>query len=96
MAHAAGQDPAGLWVVDPNLAYQQYRRLSEETQVADLAAYSAVRLNVSVNGSVEPTIDGLLVTGGYFPLLGVRPSIGRTIGPEDDRVSERSSGRDDQ
>jgi predicted permease len=81
------RDPAGLWVVDPNLAYQQYRRLSEETQVADLAAYSAVRLNVSVNGSVEPTIDGLLVTGGYFPLLDVRPSIGRTIGPEDDRFA---------
>lgn len=80
------KDPAGLWVIDPNLTYQQYRRLAAENQVADLAAYSTVRLNISVNGSVEPTNDGQLVTGGYFPLLGVRPSIGRTISPEDDRV----------
>ncbi len=79
-------DAASLRVIDPNLTYQQYRRLTDETQVADLAAYSTVRLNVSVNGSVEPTTDGQLVTGGYFSLLGVRPSIGRAIGPEDDRV----------
>jgi predicted permease len=79
-------NPASLRVVDPNLTYQQYRRLTDETRVADLAAYSTVRLNVSVNGSVEPTTDGQLVTGGYFSLLGVRPRIGRAIGPEDDRV----------
>ena len=79
-------DPNGLRVLAPNLTYQQYRRLADDNQVADLAAYSTVRLNVSVNGSVEPTIDGQLVTGGYFPLLGVAPSLGRAIGPEDDKV----------
>ena len=79
-------DPGGLRVVVPNLTYQQYRRLADENQVADLAAYSTVRLNGSVNGSVEPTIDGQLVSGGYFPLLGVTPSLGRAIGREDDRV----------
>ena len=29
---------------------------------------------------------GHLVTGGYFPLLGLRPAIGRLLGPEDDGV----------
>ena len=80
------RDPAGLWVLDPNLTYQQYRKVADENQVADLAAYATMRLNVSVNGSVEPTTDGQLVTGGYFALLGVNPVIGRTIGPDDDRV----------
>ena len=80
------KDPAGLWVLDPNLTYQQYRKVADENQVADVAAYAAVRLNVSVNGSIEPTTDGQLVTGGYFALLGVNPVIGRTIGPDDDRV----------
>jgi predicted permease len=79
-------DPGGLRVIAPNLTYQQYRRLADDNQVADLAAYSTVRLNVSVDGSVEPTTDGQLVTGGYFPLLGVVPSLGRAIGPEDDTV----------
>jgi predicted permease len=80
------RDPAGLWVVDPGLTYQQYRKVADENQAADLAAYATVRLNISVNGSVEPTTDGQLVTGGYFALLGVNPVVGRTIGPEDDRV----------
>jgi predicted permease len=80
------KDPGGLWVIAPNLTYQQYRSLADDNQVADLAAYSTVRLNVSVNGSVEPTTDGQLVSGGYFPLLRVTPSLGRAIGPEDDRV----------
>jgi hypothetical protein len=80
------KDPVGLRVIAPNLTYQQYRRLADDNQVAELAAYSTVRLNVSVNGSVEPTTDGQLVTGGYFPLLGLTPSLGRAIGPEDDRL----------
>jgi hypothetical protein len=80
------KDPAGLWVLDPNLTYQQYRKVADENQVADVAAYATVRLNVSANGSIEPTTDGQLVTGGYFALLGVNPVIGRTIGPDDDRV----------
>jgi predicted permease len=79
-------DPGGLWVLVPNLTYQQHRKLADENQAADLAAYSSVRLNVSVNGSVEPTTDGQLVTGGYFPLLGVTPALGRAIGPDDDRI----------
>lgn len=80
------RDPGGLWVVDTGLTYQQYRKVADENQVADLAAYATVRLNVSVNGGVEPTTDGQLVTGGYFALLGVQAAIGRTIGPDDDRV----------
>jgi predicted permease len=80
------KDPGGLRVIAPNVTYQQYRRLADDNQAADLAAYSTVRLNVSVNGAVEPTTDGQLVTGGYFPLLGVTPILGRAIGPDDDRV----------
>jgi putative ABC transport system permease protein len=31
-------------------------------------------------------VDGAYVTGSYFPVLGVRPALGRLIGPEDDQV----------
>jgi hypothetical protein len=41
---------------------------------------------VSVDGSLEPTIDGQMVSGNYFSLLGVSPIVGRTIGSDDDRV----------
>src|SRR5438876_3040738 len=80
------KDPAGLWVIDPGLTFQQYRTLRDSNTVADLAAYSTVRLNVSVDGNAEPTADGQLVSGNYFSLLGVNPAAGRSISVEDDRI----------
>jgi len=80
------KDPAGLWVIGDGVTFQQYRTMRDANQVAELAAYSAVRLNVSVDGSLEPTADGQLVSGNYFSLLGVNPAIGRSISVEDDRV----------
>src|SRR5258706_3523063 len=77
------KDPAGLWVIGDGMTFQQFRMLRDDHQVADIAAYSAVRLNVSVDGSFEPTIDGQLVSGSYFSLLGVNPVIGRTVGIDD-------------
>src|SRR5439155_27133004 len=54
--------------------------------LTELAAYAPARLNVSVNGSIEPAVEGQLVSGGYFSVLVVRPSAGRAISPEDDLV----------
>jgi predicted permease len=69
--------------------YQQYRMLRDDTPTfAALAAYSPVRLNVGVDGSVEPTAAGQLVSGNYFATLGVNAVAGRTIGPEDDRIPD--------
>jgi predicted permease len=80
------QDPAGLWVAGDGVTFQQYKTMRDGNRVADLAAFSTVRLNVSVDGGIEPTADGQLVSGNYFSLLGVKPAIGRSIGLEDDRV----------
>ena len=67
--------------------YQQYRLMREQSSgFTELAAWSSARLNVSVDGSLEPTIDGQLVSGNYFSLLGVTPIGGRTISGEDDVV----------
>src|SRR6266853_3915742 len=49
------KNPEALWVVGNGSTYQQYRAMRDHNQVADLAAYSPVRLNVSVDGSLEPT-----------------------------------------
>jgi predicted permease len=86
-------DPAGLQQLIPRQAsgdsrafeYQEFRRLRAANSVlVDVAAYGTARLNVSVDGSVEPTAEGQLVSGSYFPLLGVDAVIGRTIGAADD------------
>lgn len=66
--------------------YQNYDLVREHVPALHLAAYSNVRLNVSIAGAMEPPIEGQLVTGEYFPLLGVRPALGRLLGPDDNRV----------
>ncbi|MBO0758533.1 MAG: ABC transporter permease, partial [Bradyrhizobiaceae bacterium] len=42
---------------------------------------------MSVGGQPEPPINGQLVTGNYYQVLGVNAALGRTIAPDDDRVS---------
>jgi putative ABC transport system permease protein len=76
----------GPTAVSNGFTYQQYEIVRDHVPVLELAAYARVPLNVSIDGRIEPTVDGQLVTGGYFPLLGVRPALGRLFGPDDDRA----------
>jgi predicted permease len=67
--------------------YQQYRIMRQQSGgFTELAAWSSARMNVSIDGNLEPTTDGQLVSGNYFSLLGVSPIAGRTISAEDDVV----------
>jgi hypothetical protein len=66
--------------------YQQYRLIREDSRDVEVGAYSPLRVNVSVDGSLEPTLEGQMVSGNYFSLLGVNPIAGRAILPEDDSV----------
>ncbi|MGB2712600.1 MAG: ABC transporter permease [Vicinamibacterales bacterium] len=72
--------------VSNGFTYQQYELFRDSTKAFDFAAYSRVRLNVSIDGAMEPTLDGQLVTGDYFSLLGIEPFLGRLLGPDDHRV----------
>ena len=45
----------------------------------------AMYLNVGYGGQIE-RVPGELVSGTYFPVLGVGAAVGRVIAPEDDRV----------
>jgi predicted permease len=66
--------------------YKEYRRLQAANPVfTDVAAYATTRLKVSIDGGVEPTADGHLVSGNYFSTLGVNAVAGRTIGAYDDQ-----------
>jgi predicted permease len=60
-------------------SYPMFRGLEK----AGVAAFRFLGANV---GYAKQTISGsvTVVSGGYFPTLGVRPMIGRTITPEDD------------
>ena len=61
-------------------SYKEFGQLQAANQMFDgVAAYATTRLNVSIDGSVEPTAEGHLVSGTYFQVLGVAPSVGQII-----------------
>lgn len=67
--------------------HNDFRQLQAANPVfSDVAAYATTRLNVSLDGSIEPTAEGHLVSGSFFSLLGVNAIAGRAIGPQDDRT----------
>jgi predicted permease len=72
--------------VTHGFSYQQYEIFRDYGGALDLAAYGYARLDVSIDGSAEPTTEAHLVTGKYFPLLGLRPAVGRLFDDSDDRV----------
>ena len=87
------EDPAGLQLLVPRQSngntrgfeYPEYRRLSDvSSALAAVAAVGSTRLNVSIDGGIEPTAEGQLVSGSYFRLLGVHAIAGRAIEPADD------------
>ena len=70
---------------DHVFSYAMFRDLERaQTPLEGIAAHVSFGANLAyqrqtING------EGMLVSGSYFPLLGVRPAIGRLLTPEDDR-----------
>jgi predicted permease len=67
-------------------SYAAFEALHQQPEIfAQLATYLSVgRFSVAANG-VTHAISGQLVSGDYFPLLGVRPLHGRLLQSADDR-----------
>src|SRR5262249_30717982 len=67
-------------------SYPMLRDLERvQTPFAGIGAHVAFRANLATGGQTENG-EGLLVSGGYFPVLGVPPAIGRLLGPDDDKT----------
>ena len=66
-------------------SYPDYSDLRDSGVLKGLAAFSEVELTIDVNG-VPERVEGQVVTGDFFNVLGVPPVIGRTFTREDDRI----------
>lgn len=64
--------------------YEHYR--DQNRVFSGLAGMVPARMQASGQGFAEVPATGEFVTGNYFDLLGVRPAIGRLLGPDDDRT----------
>jgi len=92
------RDPASLMLVEPSrngtdtasvFSYPYYEALRDENTVFDglMASSDASGLVVDHGQGPETLPNGaLLVSGNYFPTLGVRPLAGRLFTREDDRI----------
>ncbi|MFL5563008.1 MAG: ABC transporter permease [Gemmatimonadaceae bacterium] len=72
---------------DEVFSYAMFRDLEKAPQspFSGLVGHRITDLSLSVRN--EPvTGQGAMVSGGYFPVLGLRPALGRLLGPDDDKV----------
>jgi putative ABC transport system permease protein len=76
---------------DRVFSFPMFRDLEKaQTAFTGIAAHRVVGANLAFSGQ---TLNGeaLLVSGSYFQVLGLRPVLGRLIGPGDDRAPGESS-----
>ncbi|HSM60838.1 MAG TPA: ABC transporter permease [Longimicrobiales bacterium] len=70
---------------DVVFSYPMFRDLEKaQGPFTGIAAHRIFGANLSADGATRSG-EGMLVSGSYFPLLGVQPALGRLLGPGDDR-----------
>jgi len=75
------------------LSYPDYVALRDRSQSFEgLAAFTAVSTGIAARAGAEPRVeDGKLVTSGFFDMIGVKPAMGRTFLPEEERTPGKES-----
>jgi putative ABC transport system permease protein len=69
---------------DDIVSYPMFRDLQRaRTPFTGLAGHVIFAANIAVERQAT-SVTGLLVSGSYFPVLGLRPTLGRLLTPEDD------------
>jgi predicted permease len=70
----------------------EFRYLREHLRTIDelTAHYSTAPLYVSANGETGE-VQGAVVSSSYFPMLGLRPYLGRFFTPDEDAVADRDA-----
>ena len=67
-------------------SYRMFRDLEESQEsFTGIAAHVQFGANLAYAGQTEDG-QGMLVSGSYFPVLGIRPAVGRLFGPSDDQT----------
>ena len=73
------------WGSDNLMSYPFYTDLRDQTDVFDgVFGRAPTTVDLSFENNAEP-VSAEIVTGSYFPVLGVRPQLGRVLDESDDR-----------
>ncbi len=72
---------------DQVFSYPMYRDLERGQKVlTGLAAHRTFQANLALQGQTESG-TAMVVSGSYFPVLGLNPALGRLLSPSDDDAS---------
>jgi putative ABC transport system permease protein len=83
---AEGSRPGSNWGDDTELSYPTYAALRDQNKVFS-GMFGRFGYAFQVGESVQPErVAGELVSGTYFPVLGVRAAAGRLLSEDDDRT----------
>ena len=75
---------------DTVFSYPMFRDLEKlQTPFTGIAAHLSFGANLSARGQTQNG-EGMLVSGSYFPVLGLTPAVGRLLTPDDDRAPGES------
>ena len=86
-------DPKDGPDIDSSFSYLMYKDLRDRNSVfSGVLARGGVQMNVTYGDQTE-RVNGELVSGNFFDVLGVRPWAGRLFTQEDDQHARRASGR---
>jgi len=67
-------------------SYPMFRDLQRgQESFTGIAAHRSFQANIAMDEKVQSG-EGMLVSGSYFPVLGLAPVLGRLLRPDDDRV----------
>jgi predicted permease len=73
-------------------SYPMFRDIESKAQniFTTVAAHRLFGANLAYEGQTQAG-EGVLVSGSYFPVLGLQPALGRLLTPDDDRAVGESS-----
>ena len=72
---------------DEVFSYPMFRDLEKaNTAFSGIAGHFMFGVNLAMSGQTPMSGDGVFVSGSYFPVLGLRPALGRLLTPNDDQT----------
>ena len=76
----------------PNLTHRLWERIAADSKsFSGVLAWGQTTLNLTSGGQAR-YVRSLWVSGSYFPVLGVKPHLGRLLGPADDQRNCQTPG----
>ena len=72
--------------------FRDLQRGASKTAFSGIAGHMPFGVNITMPAQTPISGDGVLVSGSYFPVLGLQPALGRLLAPTDDQTTGQQYG----